>query len=188
VSGESKSVRRRNAFVDFLYAFTTQFDNYSVAPPDKSLILIMARLQALLRDTLQRDLPQKDKLQLALQFLRDNPKEKSSTAARLYHIEKEGSVQKAWAREKKRMQASKKRHSGGTNKILRPDQHQAMIQYAVDQATNGGKGATKQMMYNCAMWLRVQKHKTIPSWRWFQLWLKNTPELHTIKTKPIASY
>src|SRR2546423_15033355 len=46
---------------------------------------------------------------------------------------------------------------GGQNKILRPDQHQAMIRYAVDQATNGGKGATKQMMYNWAMWLRVQE-------------------------------
>jgi len=77
---------------------------------------------------------------------------------------------------------------GGHNKILRPDQHQALIRYAVDQATNGGKGATKQMMYNCAMWLRVQENKSIPSWRWFQLWLKATPELHTIKTKPIASH
>ena len=63
-----------------------------------------------------------------------------------------------------------------------------MILYAVDQATNGGKGATKQMMYNCAMWLRTQEKKPIPSWRWFQLWLKNTPELHTIKMKPIASH
>jgi hypothetical protein len=111
----------------------------------------MTRLRALPRDTLQRDLPQKDKLQLALQFLRDHPNEKPSAAARIYHIEKEGSVQKAWVREKKRMQDPKKRLSGGTNKILRPDQHQAMIRYAVDQATNGGKGATKQMMYNCAM-------------------------------------
>src|SRR2546421_1573425 len=57
---------------------------------------------------------------------------------------------------------------GGQNKILRPDQHQAMIRYAVDQATNGGKGATKQMMYNCAMWLRTQEGKTAPTWRWFQ--------------------
>jgi hypothetical protein len=38
------------------------------------------------------------------------------------------------------------------------------------------------------MWLRVQENKAVPSWRWFQLWLKNTPELHTIKTKPIASH
>ena len=80
------------------------------------------------------------------------------------------------------------RGRGGHNKILRPEQHQALIQYAVDQATNGGKGATKQMLYNCAMWLRVQEKKSVPTWRWFQTWLKNTPELHTIKTKPISSH
>jgi hypothetical protein len=53
---------------------------------------------------------------------------------------------------------------------------------------NGGRGATKQMMYNCAMWLHVQENKSVLSWRWFQLWLQSTPELYTIKTKPIASY
>ena len=63
-----------------------------------------------------------------------------------------------------------------------------MIQYAVDQTTNGDKGATKQMMYNCAMWLRVQEHKPVLTWRWFQSWLKSTTELYTIKTKPIASH
>jgi hypothetical protein len=52
---------------------------------------------------------------------------------------------------------------GGQNRILCPDQHGALIQYAVDQATNGGKGATKQMMFNCAMWLRVQEEKKIPT-------------------------
>jgi hypothetical protein len=34
-------------------------------------------------------------------------------------------------------------------------QHQTLIQYAADQATGGGMGATKQMMFNCSMWLRV---------------------------------
>jgi hypothetical protein len=43
-------------------------------------------------------------------------------------------------------------------------------------------------MYNCAIYLRVQEHKLIASWTWFQLWLKSTPKLHTIKTKPIASH
>jgi hypothetical protein len=76
----------------------------------------------------------------------------------------------------------------GQNKILRPEQHNAIIQYAVSQAIDRGKGATKQMMYNCAMWLRVQDNKSVPSWKWFQQWLKSTPELYTIKTKPIASH
>ena len=111
----------------------------------------MARLAHPPKSTLLHDLPDQDKMKLALEFLRENPHEKPSTAARLYHIVKEDSVRKAWLREKTKKPTIK----GGQNKILRPEQHQAMIQYAVDQATNGGKGATKQMMYNCAMWLRV---------------------------------
>jgi hypothetical protein len=143
----------------------------------------MAKLAHPPKSTLLRDLPFKDKMKLALDFLHENPHEKPSTAARLYDIKQEDSVRKAWLRERKGKKAR-----GGQNKILRPDQHQALIRYAVDQAINGGKGATKQMMYNCAMWLRVQEHKPVPTWRWFNSWLKSTTELHTIKTKPIASH
>jgi hypothetical protein len=38
------------------------------------------------------------------------------------------------------------------------------------------------------MWLHVQEGKSIPSWRWFQKWFKETPELYIIRTKPIASH
>jgi hypothetical protein len=38
------------------------------------------------------------------------------------------------------------------------------------------------------MWLRVLDNKSVLTYRWFQKWLKNTPELYTIKTKPIASH
>jgi hypothetical protein len=55
----------------------------------------MARLHALPQNTLQRDLPLKDRMKLALQWLCENPTENPTTAARLYHIEKENSVQKA---------------------------------------------------------------------------------------------
>ena len=146
----------------------------------------MARLVSLPqipRATLQRDLPLNDRFKLALQWLRDNPTESATTAARCFYITKEDSLRKAWLREKKG-----KKNKGGQNKILSPDQHDAVIRYAVDQATNGGKGATKQMMYNCIMYLRVQENKSVPSWRWFQLWLQRTTELHVIKTKPIASH
>jgi hypothetical protein len=68
-----------------------------------------------------------------------------STAARIYKIQKEDSVRKAWKRERKRMEIGKLKH-GGQNKILKLEQHNAIIRYAVDQATNGDKGATKQMM------------------------------------------
>jgi hypothetical protein len=80
----------------------------------------MARLASLPKSTLQCDLPEKERLKLALKFLRQNPGEKPSTAARLYHIKKENSVQKAWVRERKGI---KKKTRGGQNRILRLDQH-----------------------------------------------------------------
>lgn len=126
----------------------------------------------------------------ALQWLRDNPTKKPTTAARLHYISNGHSVQQAWRRERKRAGRPKEKGQGGAgwNRILRPDQHSAMIRYAVDQGTDGGMRATKQMLFNCAVYLRFQEKKPAPTWRWFQKWLKNTPELHTIKTKPIARH
>jgi hypothetical protein len=147
----------------------------------------MARLRNAPKNTLLRDLSDKDKIKLAIQWLYENPDESPTTAARCHNIKKEKTLIKAWQREKKRVKNGRPQW-GGQNKILHPEQHNAMIQYAVSQAIDGGKGATKQMMYNCAMWLRVQANKSVPSWKWFQQWLKSTPELHTIKTKPIASH
>jgi hypothetical protein len=122
----------------------------------------MARLASLPKNTLQRDLPEKDKLQQALAWLRKHPKEEPTPTARLFNLTRAGTLQKAWNREKKR-KGLKKKQNGGQNKILRLDQHQALIRYCIDQAINGGKGATKQMIYNCAMYFRKQEQKSIPS-------------------------
>jgi hypothetical protein len=46
-------------------------------------------------DILRRDMPNQDKLILALEWLRENPTEKATTAARLFNIEKEDTVPKA---------------------------------------------------------------------------------------------
>lgn len=104
----------------------------------------------------------------ALDWLHDNPTEKPTTAARLHFIANEHSVQQAWRRKKKESGRKRSGNKGGAgnNRILPPDQHYAMIRYAADHAT-GGIGATKQMLFNCAMYLRVKEHKPIPSWRWF---------------------
>ena len=148
----------------------------------------MARLSNAPKNTLYRNLPEKDKTRLALEFLFENPSEAPTTAARIYHIKNERSFQETWRRARKKAQRSKPVQHGGQNKILRPEQHAAMIRYAADHVLNGGKGATKQMLYSYAMWLRVQEGKPAPSWRWFQKWMKSTPELHTIRTKAIASH
>ena len=52
----------------------------------------MARLAHPPKSTLLRDLPDQDKMKLALNWLSENPEEKPSTAARLYHIKKEDIV------------------------------------------------------------------------------------------------
>jgi len=103
----------------------------------------MARLRSLPRDSLQRDLPNRDKIKLALEFLHENPSETPTTAARLFHLEKEDSVRKAWLRARIKGSNKKRKLSGGHNKILRPDQHQAMIRYAADQSTKWGQRANE---------------------------------------------
>ena len=47
-------------------------------------------------------------------------------------------------------------------------------------------GATKQMVYGAICFLVSEQGKKIPSWRWFQFWLKGVPTLYTIKTKLIT--
>jgi len=81
----------------------------------------MARLCAPHENTLLPNLPKKDKIKLALEWLHGNLDEKLATAARVYHIKKENSVQKAWVRARRRQEGGglKGRH-GGHNKILHP--------------------------------------------------------------------
>jgi hypothetical protein len=55
----------------------------------------MARLRNAPKNTLLRNLPDQDKIKLAIQWLCDNPDELPSTAARIYKIQKEDSVRKA---------------------------------------------------------------------------------------------
>ncbi|PMD18623.1 hypothetical protein NA56DRAFT_751299 [Hyaloscypha hepaticicola] len=128
----------------------------------------MARLSGLPNDRLLRDMPERDKLREAIQFLKDNPDETPVTAARACNVKNHDTVRKAWQRERKKMRMPKL--------------------YAVSHAINGGNGATKQMMFNCAIWMRKEDGKTAPSWRWFIEWLKSILEFYTIKTKPIASH
>jgi RNA polymerase-interacting CarD/CdnL/TRCF family regulator len=63
----------------------------------------MARLRNAPQNTLLRDLPSKDKMKQAIQWLRENPDEAPTAAARIYNIKKEKSVIKAWQRERKRI-------------------------------------------------------------------------------------
>jgi hypothetical protein len=68
------------------------------------------------------------------------------------------------------------------NKILRPEQQQAMIRYAVDQATNKGKGATKQMLYNCLCGFAFKRISQFLYKDGFKLGLKTL--LNLIRSRP----
>jgi hypothetical protein len=54
----------------------------------------MARLSNLPKNTLLRDMPERDKLRKAIQFLKANPEETPATAAHVYYIRNEDTVRK----------------------------------------------------------------------------------------------
>lgn len=72
----------------------------------------MARLSALPQHKLLREMPEKDKLRKAIQFLRDNPEESTTTAARAYGVKNEDTVRKTWLGERKKL-VTKKPQWGG---------------------------------------------------------------------------
>ena len=63
----------------------------------------MARLSNLPKNTLLRDMPERDKLREAIQFLKANPEETPATTARACCVQNEDTVKKAWQRERKKM-------------------------------------------------------------------------------------
>jgi RNA polymerase-interacting CarD/CdnL/TRCF family regulator len=55
----------------------------------------MARLSNLPKNTLLRNMPERDKLREAIQFLKANPEETPTTTARAYCVRNEDIVRKA---------------------------------------------------------------------------------------------
>jgi hypothetical protein len=128
----------------------------------------MARLVHSPRIFIESKLPEKQKHLRALQFLRKHLDKDPITAARIWKLEKPNTLQRAWKRERQRIELGKElKQRGGHNRILSLEQHKALIRYAARHCLNRGRGATKQMMYNCAMWFRVKEGKEAPSWKWF---------------------
>jgi hypothetical protein len=129
----------------------------------------------------------KERLALAVEWYLENlPKEKATTAARIYNV-KSNSVRVAAARQLEKKGRVGIIQNGGQNKILSDTQDQAIIRYIRDQVEMG-LGATKRMIFAAISHLKEAESppKLPPSWRWFQYWLKAHPSLHIIKTKPIA--
>jgi hypothetical protein len=112
--------------------------------------------------------PYKIRLQNAAEWSLQNPKESVTTAARIYHV-KDNSV-----RVKLQRMAHQKKHVGGQNRVLSDEQSAAVLQYMRDKL-NEGLGATKQMTYAmiCHIKALENPHARPPTWRWFQIWLKD---------------
>src|SRR2546421_332473 len=85
---------------------------------------MMARLRNAPRNTLLGDLPEKEKMKQAIQWLRENPEEAPTTAARTYNIKKKALI-KAWQRRRKRMKSTPELHTIKTKPIAshRVDMH-----------------------------------------------------------------
>jgi hypothetical protein len=63
----------------------------------------MARLSNLPNYALLRNMPERDKLRKAIQFLKANPEETPATAVYAYCIRNEDIVKKTWQRERKKI-------------------------------------------------------------------------------------
>jgi hypothetical protein len=64
-----------------------------------------------------RDLLEKDKIRLVLEWFQENPSKTTTIAARIYYITKPNSLSRAWKRERTRGAIQ----HNSQNKILRPD-------------------------------------------------------------------
>jgi hypothetical protein len=132
------------------------------------------------------DLPIEQRVVLALEFLLENPTERTITAARIYHVN-DSTLRTLLQRAKKSDSLPVKPH-GGQNRILSEAQVKAIYDY-VEESYLSGYTASKSMVYAAIVHLRLSANppQSEPSIRWFQGFLKeNSKLLHTIKPKPIA--
>jgi hypothetical protein len=117
-------------------------------------------------------------------FKHENPNEKAITAARIHHV-KPTTLRSSLQREE--IYGTEVKH-GGHNKMLSDAQVDAIYKYVEDSYLSG-YGATKAMVYAAIGCLKANQlpPKEPPSWRWFQIFMKEHPDLfHTLKTKAIA--
>jgi hypothetical protein len=128
----------------------------------------------------------KTSLSNAIAFKHEHPEETATTAAQIYHVNDE-TVQTTLLQEKKQRKGPAPKHRGH-NKILSKVQVKAIYKYVEDLYLSR-YGATKAMVFATVSCLKAHEllPKMTPSYRWFQGFMKDYPELFkTLKTKPIA--
>ena len=120
----------------------------------------------------------------AIKWLHENLGERPMIVVRTCGIENEQSVQQAQQREKLRQKNRAKKR--GAPPLLTLEEYQAVLQYSADIVMNIGIDAIKAMICNAINYLYQQKGKEEISKAQFTKWLRDTPELHIIKSKLIT--
>jgi hypothetical protein len=125
--------------------------------------------------------PLKQRIHNAKQFLRDEPDEQKVTAARIFALTK-STLCSSIDREKE----PPKQH-GGQNKILNEIQTAAILEF-IRSLLAYDVSPTRGIIQNAILNLKRQENPLCkaPSDTWFLDWYKRN-ELHTIKTKPLAT-
>jgi hypothetical protein len=127
-------------------------------------------------DTPNNTFSSRVRIQQAKDWLKENPKEKIVTAARIFKIPRTTlsfSIHHA-----------NNRSVGGLNRILAPGQEKSVNMFIRSHLEHNIL-PTKGVIMSAVTHLRTLEGKPRPSNRWFQSWWK-TQELHKIRTKPIA--
>ena len=114
----------------------------------------------------------------ARDWLTANPSESIAAASRIFKVRK-STLQMSIAR-LNQVRVGR----GGQNKLLTGAQIEALKKWITTQYKQG-LGATKQMTFAAACYIR--RPKPPPSYSWLTKFIKNElHDFHTIKTKPIA--
>jgi hypothetical protein len=117
----------------------------------------------------------KEGVSSAVAFKHEYPNEKATTAARIHYVNAT-TVRSNLQREQ--LYSGKEVQHKGHNKVLLDIQVEALYKY-VDDLYLSGYGATKAMVFAAIGCLKANQlpAKEPPSWRWFQIFIKEHPNL-----------
>ncbi|KAI9670472.1 MAG: hypothetical protein M1829_004795 [Trizodia sp. TS-e1964] len=123
----------------------------------------------------------RERLSQAIQWLVENPKEQSVTAARIFKV----ALKALWAALLRKKKGTNSGEWGGHNRVLTNAESYAVHRFIGDLLDHQIL-PTWQTIYSAVCALKRDEGREAPSTSWLTKWWKNA-ELHRIKTKPIAA-
>lgn len=130
--------------------------------------------------TVNAAMPQIDRRQQAVLWLRENPSEKAITASRLFNLNLSSLYTMI------RRGTSTRNTHGGHNKVLQDYQSRAVHQF-IRELLSFGMQPTIPLVYGaiCGLKRAYDENCRLPTYSWFLGWWKKS-QLHKIKSKPLA--